>query len=133
MLDILGGMTLTAVSILCVGALALTGAGDPAWRTRLAVSSAAWFVAMVVLSSAELFSRTGQFGMIALVAAVTVPLVAGVVVLSRSPRAHFFANSIPLPVLVGVHAGRLLGVLFLALYQSGHLPATFALTAGRGD
>jgi hypothetical protein len=126
-------MTLTAIAILCVGALALAGGGDGAWRGRLAGIGAAWFVALAVLAGAGLFTRTGQLGIIALGASVAAPIVAGWMVLARAPRAHFFARAIPLSILVGVHVGRLLGGFFLALYQAGRLPATFAWSAGSGD
>lgn len=132
-MDILGSVTLTAIAMLCVGVLLRSASGDRAWRGWLAGISAAWFVAIALLSSVGLFSRNGQLGVIALGGSVALPIVVGLLVLSRSARAHFFARSIPLTILVGVHVGRLLGGFFLALYQAGRLPPTFALTAGRGD
>lgn len=133
MLEILGGMTLTALAILAFGTLALAGAGDGAWRGRLAGIGAAWFVAITALAGLGLFSRTGSFGIIALSAAVFAPILVGGIALARSLRTRSFAGGIPLAVLVAVHVGRLLGGFFLALYQAGRLPPTFALTAGYGD
>jgi hypothetical protein len=133
MLDILGGMALTALAILCFGTLALAGAGDPAWRGRLAGIGIAWLAAIAALAGLGLFSRTGGLGIIALSAVVFAPIIAGGIALARSPRVRSFASGIPLAVLVGVHVGRLLGGFFVALYQAGRMPATFALTAGTGD
>jgi hypothetical protein len=42
-------------------------------------------------------------------------------------------NDAPLPVLVGVHGIRVLGVSFLILQAGNRLPAPFALEAGWGD
>src|SRR5262245_4432571 len=133
MLDILGGMTLTAVAILGFGTLVLAGGGDGARRSRLAAIGATWFVAIVALAGLGLFSRTGPFGVFALSAAVFAPIILGWIALARSRRVQSFASAIPLAVLVGVHVGRLLGGFFLALYQAGRLPPSFALSAGYGD
>jgi len=133
MLDILGSITLTALAILCFGTLVLAGAGDGAWRRRLAGIAATWFVAITAFAGLGLFSRTGSFGIFALSAVVFAPIIMGWVELARSRRVQSFASAIPLAVLVGVHVGRLLGGFFLALYQAGRLPPTFAQSAGYGD
>lgn|SRR5262245_10847648 len=133
MLDILGSMTLTAVAILCAGTLALAGADDAGLRRRLAGIGGAWFAAIVALAALGLFSRTGTLGIVALSAAVFVPIVAGWIALARSRRVQSFVSAIPLATLVGVHVGRLIGGFFFALYGAGRMPPTFALTAGYGD
>ena len=133
MLDILGSMSLTALAILSAGILILAGGGDAASRGRLAAVVGAWFVGITALAGAGLFSRTGALGIPALAVSVFVPIIVGWVALARSPRVQAFAKAIPLPMLVAVHAGRLLGAFFIALYAAGRLPRTFSMTAGEGD
>jgi hypothetical protein len=60
-------------------------------------------------------------------------LVAGTLPLVLSPTFRHFIRAIPETWLVGIHATRILGVLFLALMEMGLLPAEFALPAGYGD
>jgi hypothetical protein len=133
MLDILGGIALTAGMMLCVGTLALAGAGEGSWRARFAAIGVAWFAIVTALAAAGVFSRAGRFGILPLGAAIVVPIVAAQMVLARSRQARYFASGIPLPVLVAVHVGRLIGGFFLALYAAGRLPETFAMSAGYGD
>jgi len=133
MLDILGSISLTALTILFFGTLVLAGAGNGAWRRRLAGIGATWMATIVALAGLGLFSRTGRLGIFVLSAVVFAPIIAGGIALARSRRVQAFASSIPLAVLVGVHVGRLLGAFFLALDQAGRLPPTFARSAGYGD
>lgn len=46
---------------------------------------------------------------------------------------HEALGAVPVPVLIGLHAVRLLGVFFVLLFWEDRLPAPFALTAGWGD
>jgi hypothetical protein len=125
-------MTLTALAILCFGTLALAGAGDRAWRGRLVGIGVAWLVAIVALAGLGLFSRTGQFGIIALGAVVLAPIIVGGIALARSRRVRLFATGIRWRS--GGRSRRAVGGgFFLALHQAGRLPPTFALTAGYGD
>jgi len=133
MLDVLGAMTLTALAVLGVSALIVAGARDGAGRARLALFAAAWFVTIASLAVAGTFARPAGAGILAIGAAVAVPILAGLIAFAISRSVRSFALGVPLAVLVGVHAGRLLGGFFLALHAAGRLPATFALTAGWGD
>lgn len=49
------------------------------------------------------------------------------------PRFRKALLSVPLPLLVGLNAGRLGGLFFLLLYTDGRLSAPFAPAAGLGD
>jgi hypothetical protein len=49
------------------------------------------------------------------------------------PGARGALAAVPLPALVGVHIGRIGGVLFLLAYADGRLSAPFAPIAGTGD
>jgi hypothetical protein len=55
-------------------------------------------------------------------------VIAGAGLVART-RGH----GIPLPTLVVIHVGRVIGVAFLMLYSAGRLPYTFAHSAGWGD
>src|SRR5262249_8279860 len=94
-------------------------------RTRLAVLIGGWFLVVAVLARAGAFSAGGV--PIAVGIALLVPVIAGSIVAART-----HAYGIPLPTLVAVNAGRVLGVLFLALFSAGRLPYTFAHSAGWG-
>lgn len=52
----------------------------------------------------------------------------------RAGATRAWADGLPLPPLVAVHAVRLvIGALFLVEYSRGHLPAAFAVRGGVGD
>jgi hypothetical protein len=60
-------------------------------------------------------------------------LAAGLGAWLTSPGFRAALLSIPLPALIGLNAGRLLGAFFILLYAAGRLPAPFAPAAGWGD
>jgi hypothetical protein len=63
----------------------------------------------------------------------TVPLALMALALWRSPALRRAVVGIPLATLVGVHAWRVVGAVFVILYAMGRLPGHFALPAGWGD
>ena len=69
---------------------------------------------------------TIQFG-------ILVPIMIGLVLLTRSPRIARLLDALPMSWLVGVQFYRVLGGVFLLLWSAGHLPWQFALPAGIGD
>ena len=91
----------------------------------------AWLAVVTGLAAAGVFSAASRTPAIG--AAVLAPVVIGVAVAGRVSALRTLALGIPLPVLVGVHVGRLLGAFFLVLLAEGRLPPTFALSAGWGD
>ena len=64
---------------------------------------------------------------------LTLGLLAGTLPLLISPAFRQLVRAIPATGLIGVHAIRVLGILFLALLDMRLLPAQFALPAGYGD
>jgi hypothetical protein len=132
MLDLLGAMSLTAIAIGLAGTLVFAATRDPRRRRALVLLAAAWFVAVAGLAAAGVFS-TPPRGTLAVGAALGVPLVAAAVAAARRPSVRAIALGVPLPLLVGVHLGRLLGAFFVALHAAGRLPPSFALGAGWGD
>jgi hypothetical protein len=134
MIDVMGAILLIAGAALLVGLLAL-GSGAPASRrNRFVGVVGAWFVVVVGLIGAGVFSRPPvMIAQASLGLAVLLPILAGVALLATSRGARELASGIPLPLLIAVHAGRLLGVFFLVLLAAGRLPQSFARSAGWGD
>ncbi len=133
MLDILGAMSLTAIAAIGVAALSLAGSPRDVRRNRLVLLASGWFVTIAFLGALGVFSQAGGRGTLAIGVAVVAPVLVGLIAYARSRPVRATGFSVPLAVLVGIHAGRLLGGFFVALYEAGRLPPTFALTAGWGD
>lgn len=133
MLDIIGSIVLTALAVTCSGVLIVAGPLDDRAKLRLAGGAVAWFVAVVGLAAAGLFSAASAVGTPAIGLAVILPVAIVVASAIRASRTRALLLGIPLTVLVAVHVGRLLGALFLLLHAAGRIPPTFALSAGWGD
>jgi hypothetical protein len=129
MLDVLGSISLTLGGVLVTGVLILSAFRDASSRLIAASVAALWFGAAIALGALGVFSG----GPAAIGIAVALPLIAGVVLLSRRRDGVSPAFAVPLPTLVGVHVSRLLGVFFLVLLAAHRLPPTFASSAGWGD
>src|SRR5215475_13063042 len=65
--------------------------------------------------------------------AVVIPLVTGLVLITRSTRMAAVADATPLPWLIGFQLFRVLGSVFLFQWAAGRLPGVFAIPAGVGD
>jgi len=65
--------------------------------------------------------------------AVVVPVVVGLVAVTRSRRIAGAVDAAPLSWLVGVQAYRVLGGIFLLEWVHGAVPGAFAVPAGVGD
>lgn len=91
-----------------------------------------WFAVAAILAYFEVFRGaadrwpTIQF-------AILLPIVIGLAFLWRSRIVTRVLESIPQSWIVGVQFYRVLGVIFVLLLMSGHLPPHFALPAGWGD
>ncbi len=101
------------------------------WIAALAIVG--WFVAAAVLASAGWLAKQ-IFGVVPTIAfGVLVPVAAGTWAIMRSSTVGAMLAATPQSMLVGVQAYRALGLIFLALWLSGMLPAEFAIPAGIGD
>jgi hypothetical protein len=65
--------------------------------------------------------------------AILVPLVTGLVLLTRSKRVAALLDATPPSWLIGLQVYRILGGVFLAYWAHGAIPGAFALPAGIGD
>jgi hypothetical protein len=92
----------------------------------------AWFTGVAFLAATGVFSAAGV-GTPAIALAVLAPVALVLLTAARSATVRGLALGTPLPALVAMHTGRILGVFFLMLYAEGRLPPTFATVAGWGD
>ena len=64
---------------------------------------------------------------------IFVPIIFGLLLLTRSARVARLVDALPMSWLVGIQFYRVLGGIFLVLWSGGHVPWQFALPAGIGD
>lgn len=111
----------------------------PDRRRAVRVGSAAflavWLGAVVVLapSTSSLATRDPFYLTPLIPFFAAVPLALAALGLWRVPTLRRAVAGIPLPMLIGVQAWRIIGVVFVMLHARGLLPAHFALPAGWGD
>jgi hypothetical protein len=133
MLDIIAAIFAASLYTTIVGVL--VGLSPLSAVTKLAVFAvaAAW-LGIVVTVAALGWLAPGALGPIP---ATLLPFTMLLALLFGSwslvPKFRNAVLAIPLPALVGVHAGRLGGIVFLLLYADGRLSAPFAPSAGIGD
>jgi hypothetical protein len=101
------------------------------WRWGAAIVLLTWL--LVVLALAVNPPGRAVLGAPYVVAFLGLGMLAGLLPLLLSPTFRQIIRAIPATWLVGIHAIRLLGFLFLALMDMRLLPAEFALPAGYGD
>lgn len=132
------GITLAVDGVILYGLwLALARAGVSrasrglAWAA-VAIVLAAWIATVWTLAANGVFQRgIGNFPTLPI--AIIVPVVVGLVVLTRSRAVGSLLDATPASWLVGVQVYRVLGGVFVVYWIRGTLPAAFALPAGIGD
>jgi hypothetical protein len=133
LLDIIGSIFAVGLYATVVGVL--VGLSPLRVGIRLAVFAAAGAWLGVVVAVAALGGLMP--GVLGRVPANLLPFGGLLVLLFGSwfflPRFRSALLSVPLPALVGIHAGRLGGLFFLLVYADGRLSAPFAPVAGIGD
>ncbi|HJR59944.1 MAG TPA: hypothetical protein VJ813_11110 [Vicinamibacterales bacterium] len=132
MLDVTGGIALTALFAVGCGVLIAWNPVGTAARVRLAIVALLWFTSVAAAAAAGVFSAESA-GTPAIAAALLAPLLGSLWAVRGSATVRALALGMPLSLLVALHAGRMFGFFFLLLFAAGRLPATFALTAGWGD
>jgi hypothetical protein len=131
--DLLGSVELTASAAITIAALSIGFGSNAATRIRIAVWLGSWFVLVVILAATRALHYENGIGTPGLGIAVTLPIVILCVTVARVKSLRESLRKVPLWLLVGVHAVRVLGVSFIILYAAGRLPAPFAPVAGWGD
>jgi hypothetical protein len=133
MLDLIGAIVgMSAVGIILV---AFTHAlpGSLARRLGLAAIAGAWVGLASGLGAAGklTFSPDSPVPLIGVLFAL--PLIVVAVLALRSEKVRAALLAVPMPLLIGLNALRVLGVLFLLLAASGRLSGPFPFSAGLGD
>ena len=133
MFDILSTIGLTASASLVIGFLAYAMAESPSGRLTVAGVLVAWFVLVLAIGAGGALDPARGLGVPALGLTVALPVAALVCAffVLEPIRAAMLAT--PLSALVAVNTVRILGLIFVALYAAGRLPAPFAPSAGWGD
>jgi hypothetical protein len=132
-LDLIGAVVLTAISALVGGVYVYFLRWSAARRLAMAAAGTAWFALVAACGATGVFDAVGGAGPAGVGVAVLIPFAMLTVATTRAGAMREAASAIPVPVLIGLHATRLLGLFFLLLYSSGRLPAPFAPVAGWGD
>jgi hypothetical protein len=133
MFETLSTIGLTASASLVIGFLAYTMAETPRGRLTIAGVLAAWFVLVLAIGAGGALDPSHGFGVPALGLAVVLPVLALVCAFVASGPIRAALLATPLSALVAINTIRILGVIFVALYAAGRLPAPFAPSAGWGD
>lgn len=133
MLDIIAAIFAAALYTTIVGVLVGLSPLSAVAKLVLFAAAAAW-LGVIVAVAALGWLAPGALGPIP---ATLLPFTMLLVLLfggwSLVPEFRNAVLALPLPVLVGVHAGRLGGIVFLLFYADGRLSAPFAPAAGIGD
>ncbi|EHP41644.1 hypothetical protein OR16_19131 [Cupriavidus basilensis OR16] len=133
MIDLIGAVALGAASALVVFVYIHWLAFSNGRRGAVAGVIGAWFALVVACGATGVLGAAHGIGPAGLGIAVLLPLAVFSYFSMRTGMLGEALGAIPLPVLIGVHAMRLLGVFFVLLFWEGRLPAPFAPAAGWGD
>ena len=131
--DLIASMELTACSAIAIAVLSSVFGESLYAKIKIASGLSIWFVLVALLGATGALGYEHGTGAPGLGVAVMLPIVVLSMVVLRSPSLRRRLENIPLSILIGVHAIRILGVSFLILYAAGRLPAPFAPLAGWGD
>lgn len=133
MLDIIAGIYVGALSATVVGVLLGLSPLSATAKFVLCSAGAAW-LAIIVAAASLGWLTPGALGP---VPATLLPFTTLLALLFAGwalvPAFRSAFLALPLPALIGLHAGRLGGILFLLFHADGRLSAPFAPAAGVGD
>lgn len=105
----------------------------PGTGLSVAFVLAVWFLVVYLLGVGEVFVTPGGTPPLALLIAVTTPIIVFLTAYWISYPFREFVLAADLRLLTGIQAWRIGGFSFLALYTYGVLPGYFAWPAGLGD
>ncbi len=98
----------------------------------IAVILSGWLVGALVLSHSGFFLKL-SLSPLPNIGLLFAPIVVGLNILAKSAVFKKIVANIYQPWLIGVQVTRVMGVVFLALYAQGLMPAEFAFPSGIGD
>jgi hypothetical protein len=128
MLDVIGTILIGVAMAVILAGIVTTLPLRLAGRLALAGIVGAWVGLAGAVAGAGALSDP-----VTVLAMFATPLVAIVALALAFPAARLALNSVPLPLLVGLNAIRLGGVLFVLLANAGRLAGPFPYVAGWGD
>ncbi len=131
--DMLSAVYLTAIAVFIIAILTANFGSTTASRTRIATGLFAWFVLVTGLAVTGSLGYPNGLGAPGLGLTVAVSMIVVITQVLRSASLRKALQDIPLGTLIGVHTVRILGIVFVILYDAGRLPAPFAPIAGWGD
>src|SRR5256885_4180286 len=131
--DLIGSVELTSSAAIVIAALSIGFGSNAPARIRIAAWLSAWFVIVAILAATRALYYERALGAPSLGIAVALPIAVLCIPGGCVQPLHDALHRVPLWLLVGVHAVRLLGISFIILYAAGRLPAPFAPVAGWGD
>jgi hypothetical protein len=132
MFDLISMAVLTAGAAVVVFFLSSALSQTARQRGMIAAAFAALFAGVLTAGANGIFSQTG-IGTPGLGLGVIGPFVVLAALGLGMERGRDAVERVPLSSLIGVHALRVLGILFVLLYAAKRLPAPFAPVAGWGD
>jgi hypothetical protein len=133
MLDLIGSIAVSALSAAMIGTLLGLSPLRGTAKSLAFIGAGLWAGIVVAVAALGGFAP-GAAGAVPVVAfPFFILLGAGLVAWIFLPAFRSALMSIPLPALIGLNAGRNLGIFFVMLYATGRLPAPFAPSAGWGD
>lgn len=92
-----------------------------------------WLVTAFLLAQQDSFFLKLSLSSLPNIGLLFVPIIVGLNFLAKSATFKKMVDNISQPGLIGVQVTRMMGVVFLALYARGLMPAEFAIPAGVGD
>jgi hypothetical protein len=101
-------------------------------RTLTVLALAAWFAAACIGGQSGIINEPNRPPLV-LLAFIVVPIVGFVTAYFASRSFRAFADSLSLPLLVGSHLWRFVGLGFVIAWVMGSLPAAFGIPEGFGD
>jgi len=129
MLDFLGFIATAVLMVLAVNAIITFMDVSQSAKLTLAGLAGLWIGIAAAAASAGMVAISKPFPVIGLF--VAAPLVMAAIATHGRARAAMF--SIPMPLMIGLNAGRVFAVLFLLLAAEGRLAGPFPHFAGWGD
>ncbi len=133
MFDSIGFLTLGAMFLVFVAVFAIFTRATVVSRALVAVGALIWGGAVVALADAGVFAAGATGPVPAVGYAVAGALAIGVAAWIFAAAFRGALLAVPLPALVALNIGRVLGGFFLLLAAEGRLAAPFAPVAGWGD
>lgn len=133
MLDFFGTIAVTAIIVVTLNAFISSMQVRPLVRLILAAAVGIWIGLAVAFASIGEFADVGRRLVPLIGIMFATPLIVTTIIAWRSPAARRAMLSVPLPLLVGLNALRLIGGSFLLLAAAGRLGGPFPSSAGWGD